>query len=114
MILVSVVPDDSKVLLMAYTFLLPGEGFLFKRYTAPSVTVAPVSSTGVSTSPSTKNPVMAANSGVRNVRLDSAVRLPLEALKKKTPYDAADPKREMYKSSRASWPATSHMSLNTG
>ncbi len=66
------------------------------------MTVAPVSSNGVSTSPSTKNPVMAANSGVRNVRLDRDVRFPLEALKKKTPYDAAEPRKEMYNSSSAS------------
>ena len=59
--------------------------FAFKRYTAPKVMPAPVNSTGESTSPSTMKPVMAANSGVRNVRLESAVRLPLEALKKKTP-----------------------------
>lgn len=64
---------------------LPEVDFAFKRYTAPKVMPAPVSSTGDSTSPSTKKPVMAANSGVRNVRLESAVRLPREALKKKTP-----------------------------
>lgn len=98
----SAVLDNSQVLPMAHASSLPGEGFLFRRYTAPRVIVAPVSSTGVSTSPSTKKPVMAANSGVRNVRLDSAVRLPLEALKKNTPYDAADPSREMYRSSSAS------------
>lgn len=79
---------------------------MFNRYTAPKVMVAPVNSTGVNTSPKTKNPVIAAKSGVRNVKLDRAVRLPLEALKKKTPYEAAEPRRDMYRSSRASWPAS--------
>lgn len=48
--------------------------------TAPSVTPAPVSCSGVSVSPSTKKPPAAANMGVRKVRLERAVRLPREAL----------------------------------
>lgn len=54
--------------------------FTFSAVTAPSVTAAPVSCSGVRVSPRTKYPAPAANMGVKNVRLDSAVRLPFDAL----------------------------------
>ena len=60
-------------------------GPAFMRATEPSVTTAPVSCSGESVSPRIRYPVPAAKQGVRKVRLERAVRLPLAALLKKTP-----------------------------
>jgi len=50
------------------------------KATAPRVTVAPPSCNGVRPSPRNRYPQPAANMGVKKVRLESAVRLPFEAL----------------------------------
>ena len=57
----------------------------FINNTPASVTLAPVNCNGVSVSFNTAKPASVANIGVKNVRLDSFVRLPLLALKKNTP-----------------------------
>lgn len=50
------------------------------KNTAASVMTAPINCIGVKVSFSTRNPVIVAKTGVKKVRLDSAVRFPLLAL----------------------------------
>lgn len=70
------------IIILCHSF---GSWFWLTNVTAAKVNAPPASCSGVRVSPSKPYPMAAAKHGVRNVRLDRAVRLPLDALKKKTP-----------------------------
>lgn len=82
-----------------HSALLPLSGCRVFMITTPDrVTLAPTNCSGVNASPKRRYPAKVANTGVRKVKLDSLVRLPLEALLKNIAYAAALPSKLVYTS----------------